>query len=42
VLDNARAVQSSAPEIFAPIGAFFGVDIDARLADDSVLNGLAY
>jgi 4-hydroxy-tetrahydrodipicolinate synthase len=42
VLENARAVQSNAPEIFAPIATFFGVDIDARLADDSVLNGLAY
>mgnify|MGYP006097655135 CR=1 FL=1 len=42
VLNNARKVQASAPEIFAPIGAFFGVDINARLADDSVLNGLAY
>ena len=42
VLENARAVQSSDPEIFAPIGSFFGVDIDARLADASSLNGLAY
>ena len=42
VLENARAVQSNAPEIFAPVAKFFDVDIDARLADDSVLNGLAY
>lgn len=42
VLENARKVQSSAPDIFAPIGSFFGVDIDARLADASSLDGLAY
>jgi 4-hydroxy-tetrahydrodipicolinate synthase len=40
VLENARAVQTSAPEIFAPVAEFFDVDINARLADD--LNGLAY
>mgnify|MGYP001158232404 FL=1 len=42
VLDNARAVHSAAPEIFGPIGDFFGIDIEARLADASSLDGLAY
>jgi 4-hydroxy-tetrahydrodipicolinate synthase len=42
VLDNARQVQANNPEIFAPIASFFGVDIDQRLQDASVLEGLAY
>jgi len=42
VLEKARAVQTRAPEIFAPIGKFFGVDIDSRLADEAVIEGLAY
>ena len=42
VLEKARAVQAQAPEIFAPIGKFFGVDIDGRLADEKVREGLAY
>lgn len=42
VLDNARAVHEKDPSIFAPIESFFGVDISARLADPSVLEGLAY
>ena len=42
VLENARKVHASAPEIFGPIGDFFGVDIDARLADPSSCDGLAY
>lgn len=42
VLENARAVHSAAPEVFGPIGDFFGVDLDARLADASSAAGLAY
>lgn len=42
VLDNARTVQHNHPEIFAPIEAFFKVDIAKRLEGRSVLEGLAY
>ena len=42
VLDVARTVNAGNPEVFAPIGAFFKVDIAARLKDASVLEGLAY
>lgn len=42
VLENARQVQANNPEVFAPIASFFGVDIDKRLQDASVLEGLAY
>lgn len=42
VLENARTIQENNPEIFAPIGSFFKVDIAARLNDASVLEGLAY
>ena len=37
-----RTVQETAPEILAPIEEFFGVDVAARLEDDSVLAGLTY
>jgi 4-hydroxy-tetrahydrodipicolinate synthase len=42
VLENARQVQANNPEVFAPIASFFGVDVDQRLQDASVLKGLAY
>lgn len=42
VLKNAREVQANNPEVFAPIASFFNVDIDKRLQDASVLEGLAY
>ncbi|MDA0711948.1 MAG: dihydrodipicolinate synthase family protein, partial [bacterium] len=42
VLENARQVQANNPEVFAPIASFFGVDIDQRLRDTSVLKGLSY
>jgi len=42
VLENARTVQSNNPELFSPIERFFGVDINSRLSDDSVLADLAY
>jgi len=42
VLDVARTVQDKSPEVFAPVEAFFKVDIACRLKDPSVLDGLAY
>lgn len=42
VLSAARVVQSATPEIFAPLAAFFGVDVEARLNDAAVLEGLIY
>jgi 4-hydroxy-tetrahydrodipicolinate synthase len=42
VLDAARKVQSSHPEIFKPLADFFDVDIENRLNDPSVLEGLYY
>jgi 4-hydroxy-tetrahydrodipicolinate synthase len=37
----ARQVWRTNPEVLAPIGGFFGVDVAARLADDSVWEALA-
>jgi len=42
VLDAARKVQSSNPEIFRPLADFFGVDVENRLSDPSILEGLYY
>ncbi|MBT8374053.1 MAG: 4-hydroxy-tetrahydrodipicolinate synthase [Deltaproteobacteria bacterium] len=42
VLDAARKVQNSNPEVFKPLADFFGVDIENRLSDPSILNGLYY
>jgi len=42
VRNTGRTVLETAPEILAPIGEFFGVDVAARLSDDSVLDGLTY
>jgi len=42
VLDAARKVQSSNPEIFKPLADFFDVDVENRLNDPSVLKGLYY
>jgi len=42
VLDAARKVQSSNPEIFKPLADFFDVDVENRLNDPSVLEGLYY
>ncbi len=42
VIDVARKVQSSNPEIFKPLADFFGVDVENRLNDPSVLKGLYY
>lgn len=42
VLEAARAVQKKAPEIFAPISAFFHVDVEERLHDEACWRGLCY
>ena len=42
VLEAARQVQANDPEILAPIGRFFGVDVEARLADDGLADALTY
>ena len=42
VLDAARQVYENDPANLAPVGEFFGVDIDARLRDDSLLDELVY
>jgi 4-hydroxy-tetrahydrodipicolinate synthase len=42
VVDIARSVQTDNPEILAPLADFFGVDIDARLNDESLWEGLYY
>lgn len=41
-LNAARQTHINDPTLLAPIGAFFGVDIDARLADDGLLDELVY
>lgn len=42
LLAAARQVYADAPELYAPVAAFFDIDVAARLNDDSVLNGLVY
>jgi len=42
VLAAARSVQQNHPEIPAPLGEFFGVDVAARLNDPACWQGLAY
>lgn len=42
VLKTARAVQSSAPEIFQPLADFFEVDIEDRLNNPANQEGLFY
>lgn len=42
VIDAARRVQSSNPEIFKPLADFFDVDVENRLNDPSVIKGLYY
>ena len=41
-LNAARQVHANDPTLLAPIGEFFGVDISARLADESQLDALVY
>ncbi len=42
VLDAGRTVWKNNPEILKPVGDFFGVDIEDRLNDKSILAGLIY
>ena len=42
VLQAARTVQRNSPEIFTPLADYFGVDIDARLEDPAIQEGLCY
>lgn len=42
VLTALRELNRTAPEILAPLGEFFKVDIAARLADDGVLKNVCY
>ncbi len=42
VLDVARTVQKNAPEILAPVAAFFGVDIEERLSNAASRKDLTY
>jgi 4-hydroxy-tetrahydrodipicolinate synthase len=42
VLNAGRAVWKNNPEVLQPVADFFGVDIEARLHDESVLAGLTY
>jgi 4-hydroxy-tetrahydrodipicolinate synthase len=42
VLEARRTVWKNNPEILKPVADFFGVDIEARLFDESLLKPLAY
>jgi len=42
VRDAARTVWDRNPEIFAPIGSFYGVDVEARIAGDAFWADLSY
>jgi 4-hydroxy-tetrahydrodipicolinate synthase len=42
VINIAKTVQSKNPELFAPLAAFFNVDVDARLNDERLMEELAY
>jgi len=42
VVSIAKTVQTNNPEILAPLAEFFDVDIDARLYDESLWEGLYY
>jgi 4-hydroxy-tetrahydrodipicolinate synthase len=42
VLEAARKVQADNPEILQPVAEFFNVDIEARLNDPSICEGLFY
>ena len=41
-LSAVRQVQVNDPSAFAPIAEFFGVDIEARLDDNSLVEDLIY
>ena len=42
VVNIAKTVQSKNPELLAPLAEFFDVDIDARLNDEGLMEGLRY
>jgi len=42
VVNITKTVQAKNPEILAPLATFFNVDIDARLNDERLLEGLYY
>jgi 4-hydroxy-tetrahydrodipicolinate synthase len=42
VLNAGRTVWKKNPEVLKPVADFFGVDIEARLNDESLLSGLTY
>ena len=42
VVDAAKKVNSADSSVLAPVAAAFGVDIDARLADTSLVEGFTY
>jgi hypothetical protein len=42
VLDAARKVQSTAPEILQPVAEFFNVDVGERLENKKHWKALAY
>jgi len=42
VLNVGRTVWKNNPELLKPVADFFGVDVEARLFDESILAGLAY
>jgi len=42
VLEAGRTVWKTNPEILQPVADFFGVDVEARLFDESILPQLAY
>jgi 4-hydroxy-tetrahydrodipicolinate synthase len=42
LLEACRTVWKNNPEILEPIAEFFGVDIESRLYDESILSGLVY
>ena len=42
VLEAARTIQQSAPEIFSPIAEFFDVDIQGRLSNEATWKDLCY
>jgi len=42
VLNAGRTVWKNNPEILSPIADFFGVDIEARLYEESYWAGLTY
>jgi 4-hydroxy-tetrahydrodipicolinate synthase len=42
VRNAAKTVWDKNPELLSPIGDFFGVDVEARIADDKIWKRLAY